>query len=126
MPKNYHQHYSIEQSTRIVNEVVRLLKGEKLFLAPQITAKQLAAQMGCRPQAVSAAMAKVTGHNFNHLLARIRAEEAAKLLRHPDYRHTTLDDIALASGFASRQLLHKAFNTFYEISPHQYRLQTQA
>lgn len=126
MPKTYHQHYSIEQSTHVVNEVVRLLKGEKLFLEPHITAKQLAAQMGCRPQSVSAAMAKVTGQNFNHLLARIRAEEAAKLLRHPDYRHATLEDIALASGFSSRQLLHKAFITFYATSPHQYRLQAQA
>ncbi|MCF0236144.1 MAG: helix-turn-helix transcriptional regulator [Bacteroidaceae bacterium] len=121
MAKSYLDHHNPFKSKAIFNELLRLLTRKRMYLDPELTAIAMAELLGCSVYAISAAMRYGTGQNFRTLLAEIRARHAATMMANPKNDELTLEEISLASGFATRQGLHLAFQRFYNTTPHAYR-----
>lgn len=126
MPKSYLDHFSPARAGDIYIAVLKLLRQQRYFRDPAITARRIAELIGCDHRAISAAIAISTGENFLRLLAKIRADEAARMLRDRRFAEWNAEEIGLHCGFASRQSFYNAFNRVWGCTPRQYRLRYHA
>lgn len=122
---SYLDHISADRAHQIHLEVCRLLKKQRLYRDPAITAIKIADLIGETPSTISAAIAHDTGDNFLALLARIRINAACRMLRSPIYADRPLAVVAVRAGFISRQTFHRVFTRIMGLSPSQYRDQHQ-
>lgn len=120
---SYLEHLSTERAHKICQEVSRLLKKERLYRDPDITAIKIAEIVGESASTISAAIAQETGENFLALLARIRVNAACRMLRSPLYNDRPLSLVAVRAGFAARQTFHRTFTRIMGSTPNQYREQ---
>ena len=126
LSKPYLDHFSPDRAAGIYIRVLKLLQKQRHFRDPDLTARRVAEIIGCDHRAISAALAISTGENFLRLLAKIRANEAARMLRDRRFAEWNVEDIGLHCGFASRQSFYNAFNRVWGITPRQYRLRYHA
>ena len=124
--KSYLDHFSPNRAADIYIRVLKLLQKQRHYRDPDLTARRVAELIGCDHRAISAALAISTGENFLRLLAKIRANEAARMLRDRRFAEWNAEDIGLHCGFASRQSFYNAFNRVWGITPRQYRLRYHA
>ena len=124
--KAYLDHFSPRRAADIYIRVLKLLQKQRYYRDPDLTARHVAEIIGCDHRAISAALAISTGDNFLRLLAKIRATEAARMLRDRRFAEWNVEDIGLHCGFASRQSFYNAFNRVWGITPRQYRLRYHA
>ena len=124
--KSYLDHFSPNRAADIYIQVLKLLQKQRHYRDPDLTARRVAEFIGCDHRAISAALAISTGENFLRLLAKIRANEAARMLRDRRFAEWNAEDIGLHCGFASRQSFYNAFNRVWGITPRQYRLRYHA
>lgn len=122
---SYLDHFSAERARQIYLEVNRLLKKQRLYRDPDISAIRIAELVGESASTISAAIAHETGGNFTALLARIRVSAACRMLRSPLYADRPLALVAVRAGFATRQNFHRAFSRIMGLTPNQYREQKQ-
>lgn len=120
---SYLRHLGDHRAASIHLAVLRVLEIDRLFRDANISAARVAEMIGETPQALSAALAKRTGHNFPHLLSKLRTDEACRLLVQARYAEITLEEIGLLAGFSSRQSFYLAFQKHMGMTPKQYRLQ---
>lgn len=118
---SYLDHFSPDRVARIHIEVLRLLQVERLYRDADTTARRLAEIIGCDHRAISAAVSLSTGGNFSTLLAKIRIQEACRLLRDEKFASHNLEEIGLLCGFSSRQSFYNAFSKIMGGTPRQYR-----
>lgn len=90
------------------------------FRDPHFSARDLATLLGTNAQYVAAAVRAKYGVSFPMFIARLRVEDAKRML---DDRQCTLQiaDIAAAAGFATRQSFYNAFFRHTGMKPSQYR-----
>ena len=129
----YNQHEKIEKVAayrlRISPEVIdaiyeailRAMIVDKKYRDPDYSAKQLATDIHSNTRYVSAAVSLRFNMNFSELVNGYRVREAAHMLTDRRYKHQTVQDIALACGFRSRQTFHAAFFRAYQQSPRDYQ-----
>lgn len=86
---------------------------------PDLSLADLAKRLGTNTAYLSQAVNDGLGMNFNEMINRMRAAEAARLIN-SDAR-TTLVDIALAAGFSSKATFNRAFRAVFEVSPSEWR-----
>lgn len=122
---SYLDHLSTERAHQIYLEVSRLLKKQRLYRDPNISAIRIAELVGESAGTISAAIAHETGDTFLALLARIRVNAACRMLRSPLYADRPLSLVAVRAGFAARQTFHRTFTRVMGLTPSQYREQTQ-
>lgn len=120
---SYLSHQSEQRAAAIHLGVLRLLEVERLFRDASITARRVAEMLNETPQSLSSAVAKRTGSNFSVLLAKLRTDEACRLLSSAKHQALTLEEVGLLSGFASRQNFYATFQKHMGMTPRQYRQQ---
>lgn len=122
---SYLDHLNTDRAHQIYLEVCRLLKKQRLYREPGITAIKIAELVGENASTISAAIAHETGENFATILARIRINAACRMLRSPLYADRPLSLVAVRAGFATRQNFHRTFTRVTGLTPSQYREQNK-
>lgn len=87
-----------------------------------ISLHSLAKRAGMSDAALSRAIKKYTGDNFEIYLKKMRLYAAARDLL---LTNRTITEIAVDNGFSSGPALNKAFREFLQITPGQYRRQAK-
>lgn len=86
---------------------------------PDLSLADLAARLGTNTAYLSRAVNEGLGMNFNEMINRMRASEAARLIE-SDSR-ATLVQIALDAGFSSKATFNRVFRTVHGINPSGFR-----
>lgn len=97
-----------------------LMEEQKLYLDPEMTLSKVAAALGHSPQKVSAAL-NAAGAGFYERLSAYRIAEAKRLLADPAEARTSVEAVALLSGFKSRSSFYEAFKTETGATPAAWR-----
>jgi AraC-like DNA-binding protein len=87
---------------------------------PGLNAIAIAAELGVSPRYVHLLLEE-TGKSFTHHLLGKRLEEAAALLRDPDWRGRRIADVALAAGFTDLSYFSRAFRRRFGATPSDVR-----
>lgn len=91
--------------------------------AEQVSLTSMARDLCVSPYALSRTFSGTLGANFNQYLNEIRLDHASRLLR------TTLNpvtEIFMDCGFSSQTTFNRAFRAKYQLSPREYRQQSQS
>ncbi|OUJ72931.1 helix-turn-helix domain-containing protein [Hymenobacter crusticola] len=98
----------------------RLLKhmdAARPYLAPELTLKELAAQLRTNTSWLSRVINTGCGQNFNDFVNEYRVREAEQKLGDPQLRHYTLLAVALESGFNSKSTFNRVFRKLRGTTP---------
>ena len=99
------------------------LLSQKLYRHPDCTSITMAKTLGISPRLLAEAIAEHSKEeNFAGMVMRYRLRLACQLLRDPRHACTTNEEIALRSGFASRQTFYNTFRRAYNMTPCEYRV----
>lgn len=103
------------------------LAKERPYRHPDCNAKTMAQRLGISPRLLAEAISEWgKGENFAAMVTRYRLRLACQLLRDPRHAYTTSEEIALRSGFASRQSFYNSFRRAYDMTPGEYRESLQS
>lgn len=105
----------------IINQLCRQMASDQLFLNREFRLADAARAVGVPANALSAAVNAYTGKSFRQLVAHERVAYAKELLRSQEEARTSIDAIALMSGFHSRSAFYRAFREETGTSPAIYR-----
>ncbi|HHW45287.1 MAG TPA: AraC family transcriptional regulator [Clostridiales bacterium] len=92
---------------------------EKNYLN-DLTVKDLATHFGYHKDYLSRLINSKLGCGFNYYLNFLRARHAAALIRETNQ---SLTEISYQSGFQSFRTFNRAFQSFYEVTPYEYKRQ---
>ena len=114
-------------STSLVEEIYEkiLLKFvvEKKYRDPEYTAAKLAEEIGCNARYISAVVHLRYRDNFSQLINDFRIKEAMYMITDKHFAKMTMEEIALATGFANRQSFYAVFFRKNGMTPLEYRQQ---
>ncbi|MEQ1617309.1 MAG: AraC family transcriptional regulator [Terricaulis sp.] len=85
---------------------------------PDLSLADLAGRLGTNTAYLSRAVNEGLGINFNEMINRMRATEAARLISNSN---ATLVQIALDAGFSSKATFNRAFRAVHGASPSEFR-----
>lgn len=108
---------------RLLADLDRWLAGERAFLDPEVTVAAAARRIGVAPARLSQAVNRGLGHSFSDHLARLRVNEAERLLVDPALTHLSVEAIGTRAGFGSRSVFFAEFRRRTGRSPAEYRRQ---
>ena len=114
-------------STSLVEEIYEkiLLKFvvEKKYRDPEYTAAKMAEEIGCNARYISAVVHLRYRDNFSQLINDFRIKEAMYMITDKHFAKMTMEEIALATGFANRQSFYAVFFRKNGMTPLEYRQQ---
>ena len=96
---------------------------EKKYRDPDYSARQLAIDLNTNTRYISAVINLRFQQNYSCLVNDYRIREALYMLIDNRYLDKSIEDIALAVGFANRQSFYAAFYRMKGITPKEYRRQ---
>lgn len=115
---------SAEKATKDISSTIEqwVEQSEPSYLRAGITLTEAAYEMNIPASILSGYINKTLGTNFNQWINSYRIRHVKYLLLTAD---STLDEIAEATGFATRNLLSRTFKAHEGISPSEYRSQNK-
>jgi len=108
-------------SAATVDDFRALMTSGGAHLDPDYRLADLAAAAQLSPGEISRAINEQTGSGFVNILNRERLRHASGLLTSPQEARTSIEAIALMSGFRSRSAFYRAFAETYGMTPAAYR-----
>ena len=119
----YYDRISSKRSKEIYSSIHKTLQKGKYYRDPKFTAQQLSTLIQVNTRYIAAVVQLNTGKNFSDLLNSFRLKEAEKmLLTRPEF---SAEEIALMSGFGSRQSFYRVFLKHYGVTPRHFRMREQ-
>lgn len=100
--------------------VERLFLGHK-YRESGYSAARLAAELGTKPRYISGVMNTYFHASYPQYVARLRVDEAIRLLTDPRYNKYTVEEIGYMAGFPNRQRMYSAFNRYCHTTPNALR-----
>ncbi len=108
---------ALREETARLKEVV---EGEKLYLDPGLSRKQLAVRMDCSEVHISAVIGEGLGTTFYGYINRLRAEEARRMIDENRLESFTVEGLTREAGFKSKSTFYKAFREQTGMTPSDY------
>lgn len=104
----------------IYNSIAHLLSGvyDIINRDVNITLNKVAEELNYSREHVSRTLHKYTGKTFTDIQLEVRLKKAMELLKTTD---KDIDEIAVLSGFTSRQYINRIFSRYTGVTPIQYR-----
>ena len=97
------------------------MERDQVFLRPDLTLSELAAETGMPRSHLSQLINERCGKSFSELLIEHRVEEARHLLADRALDHLTVEGIGQRAGFNSRSAFYDAFKKATGKTPAAYR-----
>jgi AraC-like DNA-binding protein len=109
-----------EQAENYLAKLLEFMKKEKPFLKDNLTAKELAHQVGISYRHLSQIINEKLQQNFFDFINRYRVEEAKKLLAREKDKRNSILAIAYDAGFNSKTTFYTVFKKYEHRSPSQF------
>lgn len=106
---------------RSIGDLQALMTADGAYLNPDYRLADLAAAAQCSAGEISRTINERTGAGFVHILNNERLRHATELLTSPQEARTSIEAIALMSGFRSRSAFYRAFTETHGVTPAAYR-----
>lgn len=101
-----------QEELEFKERLVSFMQTSKPYLNPDLTLKNLAAQMNTNMTFLSAVINSVFGKNFNDFINESRVNEFQIAKHNPENKHLTLIAIAYDCGFNSKATFNRAIKKF--------------
>lgn len=118
--KNKYHYSSLTEQEKdsILSSLKNFLNnGNKPYLSPDLTLKDIAEKIGVSHTQLSQAINEKTSHNFNDYINHFRVEEVKNLLAYPTNKNLTIEAIAQKAGFSSKSQFYSAFKHHTGLTP---------
>ncbi len=111
-----------EASTQVVEEelikeIISRMQSQEWFKNPLLTLSDMAEKLETTSKAVSQAINRGTGLNFNDFCNRYRVESVIEAFNKDKHKQLTLLGIALSCGFNSKSTFNRAFKKHTGVTP---------
>lgn len=106
---------------RLKTKLQNLMESEKPYLNPQLTLNDLSKSLAVNSAAVSYAINKGFGKNFNDFVNEFRIREVKEKMRKGATEKLTLLAVALDCGFNSKATFNRAFKKITGTSPKDFQ-----
>lgn len=113
--------YSPDFVTAVAKSIITKLMIEQKYRDPKYSAKRLAEDIGINQRYVSAIMKLRFQRNYAQMVSEMRVHEAMYMLQDEHFIKMTMEDIAINTGFATRQSFYAAFYRMTRQTPLDYR-----
>lgn len=108
------------KATQFRDKLSSLMVDEKVFLNPNLTASEIADQIGCSLDQLNQVVSAELGANFYSFIDRYRANYARKLLLQssddPDYVY----EVSARAGFRTFENFVRSFDRFFNKRPEEF------
>lgn len=101
-------------------EITRLLKRDKVYRYNDYSIGQMAEQLNINKRYVSLTIRYCFNTNFTTLLNVYRIKEAERMLTRYCLADVNIEDVAIASGFKTRQSFYNYFKKLMGVNPTQF------
>ena len=112
-------------NTELVEELYQRIMAkfvvEKKYRDPNYSAQMLAMELGTNTRYISAVINLRYRDNYSQMVNEFRVKDAMYMLNDKHMEKMTMEEIALAVGFANRQTFYAAFFKRTGVSPKEYR-----
>lgn len=105
----------------IQSKLLKYIEEEKPYLKNDLNLIQLANQLNLSHHKLSHVLNGSLDTNFSAFINKYRAEEAKKILVHPDNLHYTMIKVAYESGYNSKTVFNTHFKKYAGMTPSQFR-----
>lgn len=106
----------------IARKIIAKLMIEQKYRDPNYSAKRLAEDLGVNSRHISAVVSLRFQQNYSQLVGEMRIHEARYMLQDSGFNNMTMEDIAVNTGFSTRQSFYATFYRVCGITPREYRL----
>ncbi|NOZ57115.1 MAG: helix-turn-helix domain-containing protein, partial [Calditrichaeota bacterium] len=106
---------------KLIRELDRVFREERVHLKPDLTLEKLAARMGVSSRYLSQVVREHYGTSFPSLVNNLRISEARRMLADEKYQHYSIEGIARTVGFSSKSAFNVAFKKITGITPSFFR-----
>lgn len=97
-----------------------LVKGQDMFLNPQLTVYELSKDIGISARKISASIGHSKFGNFNNYINELRVSYAVLKINEGYLEKYSVDALSEASGFNSKNAFYRAFKKAYGCTPLKY------
>ncbi len=108
------------QYHKITEDLVRLLIVEKIYKNPNITLNTISEILRTNRVYVSQVINEIFNCNFNHLINKLRINEAIALLKTSQEQNINTESIIELSGFRNKSTFYLVFRKFTGKTPSEY------
>ncbi len=98
-----------------------LMEGEKRFLVPDLTLRDLSQELRIHPNHLSRIINERFGMSYNDYINKYRIEEVEKRLLDPKNRDRTVLEIMYDTGFFSKSVFNTAFKKYAGMTPSEFK-----
>jgi AraC-like DNA-binding protein len=109
------------QSNILVNQLIALMKDEKIYIDKEASLNKISDILGTNRTYLSEAIHKYLNTNFNDFLNEYRIKKSCKLLIDSDYQNMTIEAIASMVGFSTKATFNNAFKKFTGVTPSYFK-----
>jgi len=113
--------YTNGNHSELSQKIKTYLKEEKPYLHPDLSVKDLAAELETNSHYISEVINRDFGNNFTGLINAYRVQEACRLLAEKNNHHLTIESIAREAGFNSKSAFNNAFKSVTGLTPSYYK-----
>ena len=96
-----------------------LMKDEKNYIEINVTRKSIATKLGTNERYLYETITKHLGLSFAEYINLLRLDYAREMMN-KNFNDMAIEDIAMMSGFGTRQTFHRLFRDRYGLSPSEY------
>jgi AraC-like DNA-binding protein len=111
----------VEESKRILGQLLHHMETVKPWLDPDLTLEQLAGQLALRPRVLSQVINEDLGQNFFEFINRYRIGEAKALLMDPADKKMTVLEVLYQVGFNSKSSFNTLFKKQTGVTPSEFK-----
>lgn len=105
----------------MARKIVSKLMIEQKYRDPAYSAKRLADDIGVNSRHISAVINLRFQQNYSQMVGEMRIQEARYMLQDSNFNHMTMEDIAVNTGFSTRQSFYATFFRLTGMTPREYR-----
>ncbi len=106
---------------KLSQELVNLLEIEKIYLQSNLKTEDVQERLQISYKDLNHILKSQFQTSFPNLVNQYRIKTAQQLLADPDHANLSMDEIAILSGFGTRQNFYKTFQLIAGVSPGSFR-----
>jgi AraC-type DNA-binding domain-containing proteins len=108
-----------DEADRLYLRLKKLMEDEKNYTDPNVTRKTLATKLGTNEKYLHETITKHLDLSFTEYINLLRLDYAREMICQ-SINELALEDIAMLSGFGTRQTFHRLFRDRYGLSPSEF------